>query len=83
MKAYSIDTSTIHDELLDIERKLKDKKIKDRNLLLYSIVALTNRFFAIFNEDELIQAMLDNLDDLDNVDKMNTYISDILAEFII
>lgn len=83
VKAYSIDTATLYDQLQDIERMLKDKKIKDRNLLLYSLVVLANRFFDTFPEDELIAAVLENLEDLAHMDVKNNELADILAEFII
>lgn len=83
VKAYSIDTATLYGQLQDIERMLKDKKIKDRNLLLYSLVVLANRFFDTFPEDELIAAVLENLEDLAHMDVKNNELADILAEFII
>ena len=80
---YDIDTATVIKQFKSVEAVLRAEWIRDRNLLLYSFLLLTNRFFNIYMEIELIDAIKDNLALHSSIDKHNNILSDLMAELII
>lgn len=81
--AYRIDKSKAIDDFKQSEETLKKAWIRDRNLLLYSFLLTTNRWFNIFFENELIDAIMSNVTQQALMDKDTSILSDIMADIII
>lgn len=82
-KLYNISTMEILKAFRLVEAELASNWIRDRNLLLYSFLLLTNRLFQIFPEEQLIEAIKENLNLLNTVDKEHHELSNLLSELII
>ena len=82
-QTYDIEVETIIKQFKSVEAVLRGEWIRDRNLLIYSFLLLTNRLYNIFLEPELIDAIKENLQLHSSIDKHNNILSDLLAELII
>lgn len=82
-KMYEIQRPDIIKYFKQSETALRSKWIWDRNLLLYSFLLTTNKIFSIFDQDELIEAFLENIQLHKDIDKENNVLSNLLAELIL
>jgi hypothetical protein len=57
--------------------------VKDRNLLLYSFLVTVNKWFSIYFENELIDAITTNIKQQTSSDKDSSMLSNLLADLII
>ena len=81
--AYKIDKQNAIEDFKKSEETLSKIGIKDRNLLLYSFLLTTNRWFNIYFENELLDAIKSNVTQQALMDKDTSILSDIMADIII
>jgi len=80
---YNINTEDVLQSFKVSEKTLSSVGIRDRNLLLYSFLLTVNNRFGIYKEEELIVAMVENLELQNNVDNNKSVLSALLTEVII
>lgn len=82
-QAYDLDKTDVLKYYKASETILKMRWVSDRNLMLYSFLLCTNKMFNIFNEEELLDALLENMKLHKDIDKENNVLSNLLAELIL
>ena len=80
---YNIDQTSAIDDFKESEAKLYEAWVRDRNLLLYSFLLTVNKWFSIYFENELINAILTNISQQTATDKDSSILSDLMADIII
>lgn len=82
-KSYEYKNNEVLDMFKKSEATLIKNWIRDRRLLLYTFLLVTNRIFNIFLEDQLLEAMAENMDMIDSIEKTNNVLWNLLSELII
>ena len=80
---YMLDKNEAIEDFKESEAKLAKAWVKDRNLLLYSFLLTVNKWFNIYFENELIDAIMTNISQQTSTDRDSSMLSNLLADLII
>ena len=79
---YNLDIENVHTEFFSAQKRLIKMWIKDRYSMLYAFLLCVNDWFNIFFENDVIQAIKDNMNMWDVVDGSKSILSSLLSDII-
>lgn len=82
-KTFKLNSDNILEAYKSAERTLIDNGFSGRQLLLYSYLLATNSLFKIYNQNEVIESIKENIDTLWEVSTEGDELSALLSDIII